>query len=42
MNIAQLALKSLTAGEHVSIIFEGKEYTNVQMDKAARKLGKAL
>lgn len=42
MNIAQLALTSLTAGEHVSIIFEGKEYTNVQMDIAARKLGNAL
>ena len=42
MNIAQLALTSLTAGEHVSIIFEEKEYTNVQMDIAARKLGNAL
>src|SRR4030065_447399 len=42
MNIAQLALTSLTAGEHVSIIFEGKEYTNVQMDITARKLGNAL
>jgi long-chain acyl-CoA synthetase len=42
VNIAQLALKSLSVGEHVSIIFEGKEYTNVQMDKAARKLGNAL
>jgi len=42
MNIAQLALTSLTAGEHVSIIFEGQEYTNVQMDKTARKLGNAL
>jgi len=42
MNIAQLALTSLTAGEHVSIIFEGQEYTNVQMDLAARKLGNAL
>lgn len=42
MNIAQLGLTSLNAGEHVSIIFEGKEYTNVQMDRAARKLGNAL
>src|SRR4030042_5561698 len=42
VNIAQLALTSLSVGEHVSIIFEGKEYTNVQMDSAARKLGNAL
>ncbi len=42
MNIAELALKSLSTGEHVSIIFEGKEYTNVQMDRAACKLGNAL
>jgi long-chain acyl-CoA synthetase len=42
MNIAQLALTSLTAGEHVSVIFEGREYTNIQMDIAARKLGNAL
>jgi len=42
MNIAQLALTSLAVGEHVSIIFEGKEYTNFQMDKTARRLGNAL
>ena len=42
MNIAKLALKSLSIGEHVSIIFDGREYTNVQMDRAACKLGNAL
>ncbi|HDQ03842.1 MAG TPA: long-chain-fatty-acid--CoA ligase [Deltaproteobacteria bacterium] len=42
MNIAELALISLNAGEHVSIVFEGKEYTNYQMDQTARKLGNAL
>ncbi|MBN1655569.1 MAG: long-chain-fatty-acid--CoA ligase [Deltaproteobacteria bacterium] len=41
MNIAELALKSLS-NEHVSIIFEGREYTNVQMDRLSRKLGNAL
>ncbi|MBN1474132.1 MAG: long-chain-fatty-acid--CoA ligase [Syntrophaceae bacterium] len=42
MNVAELALTSLSDGEHVSIIFEGKEYSNYQMDRAARKLGNAL
>jgi len=42
MNIAELALKNLEVGEHVSYIFEGKEITNVQMDRAARRLGNAL
>ncbi len=42
MNIARLALTSLSVDEHVSIIYEGGEYTNVQMDRAARKLGNAL
>jgi long-chain acyl-CoA synthetase len=42
MNIAELALKSLKIGEHVSIIFEGKEFTNGQMDDAANRLGNAL
>lgn len=42
MNIARLALTSLSVGEHVSIIYEGRQYTNAQMDRAARKLGKAL
>ncbi len=42
MNIAQLALKNLEVGEHVSYIFEGRNITNVEMDRAARKLGNAL
>ncbi|MEE9913801.1 MAG: AMP-binding protein [Deltaproteobacteria bacterium] len=42
MNIAELALKNLAVGEHVSYIFEGREITNVQMDRAARKFGNAL
>lgn len=42
MNIAELALKNLAVGEHVSNIFEGQEITNVQMDRAARKFGHAL
>ncbi|MRR15898.1 MAG: long-chain fatty acid--CoA ligase [Deltaproteobacteria bacterium] len=42
MNIAELALKSLEVGEHVSYIFEGREITNVEMDRAARKFGSAL
>jgi long-chain acyl-CoA synthetase len=42
MNIAELALKNQAAGEHVSYIFEGREITNMEMDRAARKLGNAL
>jgi len=42
MNIAELALKNLEVGEHVSYIFEGREITNVEMDRAARKFGNAL
>jgi len=42
MNIAELALKSLEVGEHVSYIFEGREITNVEMDRSARKFGNAL
>jgi long-chain acyl-CoA synthetase len=42
VNIAELALKSLELGEHVSIIFEGQEITNYQMNRVANKLGNAL
>ncbi len=42
MNIAELAVKNLAGGEHVSIIFEGRQYTNVEMDRVSRKLGNAL
>jgi long-chain acyl-CoA synthetase len=43
MNIARLAENRLKEeGERVTTIFEGREITNVQMDRAARKLGNAL
>jgi long-chain acyl-CoA synthetase len=42
MNIAELALENLKVGEHTSYIFEGKEITNFQMDRAARRFGNAL
>ena len=42
MNLAELAVNNLKTGEHVNYIFEGREYTNVEMDRAARKLGNAL
>ncbi len=42
MNIAELGLKSLETGEHTSIIFEGQEITNQQMNRASNKLGNAL
>lgn len=42
MNVAELALKSLEVGEHVSIIFEGREITNKQMSDAANRLGNGL
>lgn len=42
MNIAELALINQSVGEHVSYIFEGREITNMQMDRDARKLANAL
>ena len=42
MNVAELSLKSLEVGEHVSVIFEGKAFTNVEMDRDAKRLGNAL
>jgi long-chain acyl-CoA synthetase len=42
MNIAELALKNLAVGEHVSYIFEGQEITNLRMDRSAGKFGNAL
>ena len=42
MNVAELSIKSLDVGEHVSVIFEDKEFTNVQMDRAANQVGNAL
>ena len=43
MNIAELAENEIRAfGEHVSLIYEGQEFTNVEMGRMARKLGNAL
>ncbi len=42
MNIAELSLMNQELGEHVSIIYEGQELTNFQMESAAKKLGNAL
>ena len=43
MNMAQLAEDNIRKfGEHVSLIFEDQEFTNVEMDRAARKLANAL
>lgn len=43
MNIAELGEKEIRAfGEHVSLIFEGQEFTNAEMGLTARKLGNAL
>ena len=42
MNIGELLVKSVAEGEQVSIIYEGREYTNVELDRAAKKLGNAL
>ena len=43
MNIAELPLQGIeTYGKHVSVVFEGQDITNVEMDRAARKLGTGL
>jgi len=42
MNISELLVKSVAQGEQVSIIYEDREITNVELDRAARKLGNAL
>ena len=43
MNIAELARNEIEKfGEHVSIVFDDKEYTNVQMLKTAKRMGNAL
>lgn len=43
MNLAHLPDKEFAKfGEHLSIIYEGREYTNVQMHSAALKLANAL
>ena len=43
MNIAELAEKEIgDFGEHVSLVFEGQEFTNIELDQTARKLGNVL
>ena len=43
MNVAHLAEDSIRdRGERVSLVFEDREYTNVEIDEAARRLGNAL
>ena len=43
MNVAQLGEENLERfGEYTSLIFEGKEYTNVEMDRWSNKVGNAL
>ncbi|MFC1884393.1 class I adenylate-forming enzyme family protein [Thermodesulfobacteriota bacterium] len=43
MNIAELSRKEIEKfGEHVSIVFEGREYTNIEMLNTAKRIGNAL
>lgn len=43
MNIWELAENEIRAyGEHVAVMFEGQEFTNVEMGRTERKLGNAL
>lgn len=43
MNVAQLAEDNIKRfGEYVILIFEGQRFTNVEMDRVARKLSNAL
>ncbi len=43
MNVAQLGKENLERfGEYTSSIFEGKEYTNVEMDRWSNRVGNAL
>lgn len=42
MNVAELALKSIEIGEHVSIVYDNQEFTNVQMFEASNRIGNAL
>ncbi len=43
MNVAQVAEDNIKKfGEYVSLDFEGQEFTNVEMDRVARKLGSGL
>ena len=43
MNITELTANEIRDfGEHVSLVFEGQEFTNIELDKTARKLGNVL
>ncbi len=43
MNLAQLAQEQMAKrGEYVSLIFEGREITNTEIERSARRLGNAL
>jgi long-chain acyl-CoA synthetase len=43
MNIAELTeLEIKTCGEHVNVVYEGQEFTNVGMDRTSRRLGNGL
>jgi long-chain acyl-CoA synthetase len=43
MNVAQVADDNIMKfGEYVSLDFEGQEFTNVEMDRVARRLGNGL
>lgn len=43
MNVAKLAEENINVfGEYVCLVFEGREFTNIEMDRMARKLGNAL
>ncbi|UCG84343.1 MAG: AMP-binding protein [Dehalococcoidia bacterium] len=43
MNVAELAENEIREyGEHVSVVFEEREWTSVELNRAARKMGNAL
>jgi long-chain acyl-CoA synthetase len=42
MNVSELSLQSLEVGEHGSVVFEGREISNVQMHRDANRIGNAL
>ena len=43
MNVARLADENIARfGEYTSLVFEDQEFTNVRMDRVARRLGSAL
>lgn len=43
VNVAQLGEENIERfGEYVILVFEGREYTNIELDRAARRLGNGL